>query len=171
MADVTCWPGEQNYSCASRVTMNKKIFPIPYCVQQTLGDCTALFLSYCGGSFSDSAKGGGGPLWRKQWYLFTQHGNLPFKSILDSSGLEQNWHTPFISGTVNQDQHVWLGMLPTRDVNGYIQPFSHCLKFIYMGVVYCVCILSLWKWSTLRKCRKWYLTRIRKVSSYVIIIL
>lgn len=95
MADVTWWPGEQNYSCASHVTMNKKIFPIPYCVQQTLGGWTGLFLSYCGGSFSESAKGGGGPLWRKQWYLFTQHGNLPSKSILDSSGLKQNWHTPF----------------------------------------------------------------------------
>lgn len=95
VADVTWWPGEQNYSHASHGMRNKKIFPIAYCVQPTLGGWTGLFLSYCGGSFSELAKGGGGPLWRKQWYLFTQHGNLPCKCILDSSGLEQNWHTPF----------------------------------------------------------------------------
>lgn len=53
----------------------------------------------------------------------------------------QDWNkigiSPFISGTVNQDQHVWLGMLPTSDVNGYIQPFAHLLK-VYM---YGCCLL------------------------------
>lgn len=61
----------------------------------------------------------------------------------------QDWNKigipPFISGTVNQDQHVWLGMLPTGDVNGYIQPFAYFLRFICTGVVCCVSILSLWK--------------------------
>lgn len=31
-------------------------------------------------------------------------------------------------------QHVWLGMLPTGDVNGYIQPFDYFLSLYVWGL-------------------------------------
>lgn len=37
----------------------------------------------------------------------------------------KNAISPFINGTETQDQHVWLGMQPTGDRNGYIQAFVY----------------------------------------------
>lgn len=37
----------------------------------------------------------------------------------------KNAISPFINGTETQDQHAWLGMLPTGDRNGYIQAFVY----------------------------------------------
>lgn len=47
----------------------------------------------------------------------------------------QGWNkigiVSFFSGRETQDQHVQVGMLPTGDVNGYIQPFAYFFD-IYM---------------------------------------
>lgn len=40
-------------------------------------------------------------------------------------GWNKNAISPFINGTETQDQHAWLGMLPTGDRNGYIQAFVY----------------------------------------------